>query len=105
MAQRIVTVHVNGKKLKVSCPEGQESALIKASEDVDSRLKDVANSKQILTTEQSLMITALNLANELQQLKTQVEKDKVDTDEKIQLLQSTIEQALLDANKNSKKRA
>lgn len=101
MAQRIVTVHVNGKKLKVACPEGQESALIRAASDVEERLLTITENKIISTTEQALIMTALNLSNELQVLKAQVEQDSIETESKIKLLQSTIEQALLDAKQKS----
>ncbi len=44
-------------------------------------------------------MTALNLANELLQTKAQLSQEKEDNKSKIELLQSTIEQALL-SNKN-----
>ncbi len=94
MAQRTVEITVTDRKLKVACPIGQESALLSSAAELSERLEKANSTKSIATPEQALLMTALNLTNELlkaqQQLKTEQEENK----EKIALLQSTIEQAL-----------
>ncbi|MDP7591848.1 MAG: cell division protein ZapA [Litorilituus sp.] len=94
MAQRTVEITIEDRKLKVACPIGQESALLSSAAELSERLEKANSTKSIATPEQALLMTALNLTNELlkaqQQLKTEQEENK----EKIALLQSTIEQAL-----------
>lgn len=98
MTQRTVEINVIDRKLKVACPIGQESALLGAAAELSERLSAANNNKSIATPEQALLMTALNLANDLlsanQKLKTEQEENK----QKIALLQSTIEQALAPAN-------
>ena len=102
MTQRTVEINVIDRKLKVACPIGQESALLNAAAELTARLTAANGSKSIATPEQTLLMTALNLANDLmvanQKLKTEQEENK----QKIALLQSTIEQAL---SPKSKKQA
>jgi len=99
MTQRTVEIKVIDRKLKVACPIGKESALLGAAAELSDRLTTANNSKSIASPEQALLMTALNLANDLltanQQLKTEQKENK----QKIALLQSTIEQALASSSK------
>lgn len=93
MSQNTVTIEVAKRRLKVACPQGQESALLQAAEDVTQRLVKIkANSTK--TPEQAMLMVALNLANDLLQTKKQHQEDVTALESKIDLLQSTIEQAL-----------
>ena len=94
MAQRTVEINVTDRKLKVACPVGQESALLSAAAELTERLTKASNSKSIGTPEQALLMTALNLTNELLSTKKQLQTEKKVSQQKIALLQSTIEQAL-----------
>jgi len=94
MAQRTVEITVADRKLKVACPLGQESALLSAAAELSERLNTANNSKSIATPEQALLMTALNLTNELLSAKKQLATEQEENKEKIALLQSTIEQAL-----------
>ncbi len=94
MAQRTVEINVTDRKLKVACPVGQESALLSAAAELSERLTNASNSKSIATPEQALLMTALNLANELLTTKKQLQTEQKQNQQKITLLQSTIEQAL-----------
>jgi cell division protein ZapA len=94
MPQRTVEIDVLDRKLKVACPIGQESALLNAAEELSQRLTQSSNSKSIATPEQALLMTALNLANELLTTRNKLKAEQDENKEKIALLQSTIEQAL-----------
>lgn len=94
MKQRTVEINVLDRKLKVACPTGQESALLSAAEELNKRIEKSSQSKVIATPEQTLVITALNLANELLQTQQKLKVELQEKQEKIALLQSTIEQAL-----------
>lgn len=99
MTQRTVEINVLDRKLKVACPIGQESALLSSAAELSERLTKVSNSKSIATPEQALLMTALNLANDLLSAKQQLKTEQEENKQKITLLQSTIEQALAPTSK------
>lgn len=99
MTQRTVEINVLDRKLKVACPIGHESALLGAAAELSERLTKVNTSKSIGTPEQALLMTALNLANDLLAAKQQLKTEQTENEQKIALLQSTIEQALTPASK------
>jgi len=94
MSRQTVEIKVIERKLKVACPRGQETALVSAAAELNKRLEQADNSNAISTPEQALIMTALNLANDLLQCQQQMEIERKQTQSKIELLQSTIEQAL-----------
>ncbi|RHW77408.1 cell division protein ZapA [Colwellia sp. RSH04] len=98
MSQRTVEINVLDRKLKVACPSGQETALLSAAEELSKRLTLSSNAKAIATPEQTLLMTALNLANDLLQAQQQLKVEQQENQEKIALLQATIEQALAPSN-------
>jgi len=96
MSQHTVTVNIANRKLKIACPVGKESALISAANEVSERIKQAGlKNKATNTPEQTMLMTALNLSNELLIMREQMERERQETQSKIELLQSTIEQALL----------
>jgi len=99
MTQRTVEINVIDRKLKVACPIGQETALLSAAAELSVRITTANNSKSIATPEQALLMTALNLANDLLKAKQKLKNEQKENKQKIALLQSTIEQALAPSNK------
>lgn len=99
MTQRTVEINVLDRKLKVACPIGQESALLSAAAELSERLTKASGGKSISTPEQTLLMTALNLSNDLLATKQQLKAEQEENKQKITLLQSTIEQALASSNK------
>ena len=99
MSTQTIEIIVIDRKLKISCPTGQETALVASATELNSRLEKVSNSKTnsktITTPEQMLLLTALNLANDLLKMKKELQKERQENKEKIELLQSTIEHALI----------
>ena len=99
MAQRTVEIDIVDRKLKIACPTGQETALLSAARELSTRLTKASESKVVSTPEQTLLMTALNLANDLLKAQQQLKAEQIDNQNKIELLQSTIEQALAPINK------
>lgn len=58
-------VKVSNKEYRVSYPEGQESKLNQASDLLNRRIQTAKNENAEIGTEQTIAITALNLAHEL----------------------------------------
>lgn len=99
MTQRSVEINVLDRKLKVACPIGKESALLNSAAELSDRLIKVGKSTSISNPDQALLMTALNLANDLLIAKQQLKAEKEDSKKKIALLQTTIEQALTPKSK------
>jgi len=103
MSQHNVTIEVANRRLKVACPKGQESALLLAADEVNQRiLKDNKKPSPSKTPEQIMLMTALNLANDLLTNQQKFEQERQAMQSKIDLLQATIEQAV---NATQKKKA
>jgi cell division protein ZapA len=100
MSQHKIEVSVADKIIKVACPAGQETALLSAAKELNGRLDSTRTSSTIHSTDQALMMTALNLANDLLLLQESVNLERQQTRDKIQLLQSSIEQALIEQKNN-----
>jgi len=94
MAQRTVEINIVDRKLKIACPIGQETALLSAAQELSDRLSKAGACKTISTPEQTLLMTALNLANDLLKTQQQLKVEQEENQKQITLLQSTIEQAL-----------
>jgi len=101
MSQHNVTIEVANRRLKVACPKGQESALLLAADEVNQRInKDSKkSSSSTRTPEQMMLMTALNLANDLLASQKTFEQERIAMQSQIDLLQATIEQAVNATNK------
>ncbi|WP_426358141.1 cell division protein ZapA [Pseudocolwellia sp. HL-MZ19] len=99
MSQNTVTINVANKSLKIACPVGEESALLAAAQELTVRFNKInENTSGSYSSEQSMMMTALNLSYDLLIARNTAEKEKQALQSKIELLQSTIEQALSTAD-------
>jgi cell division protein ZapA len=94
MSQHSVTVEVANRRLKISCPAGQESSLLLAAKELNQRLLNDSKSNSIKTPEQSLVMTALNLSHDLLAARKELEQERAAMQSKIDLLQTTIKQAV-----------
>ena len=94
MTSRTVEIKIQERKLKVACPLGDETALLTSAKMLTEHLDTIALKSSLKTPEQALIMTALNLANDLIKAKKQLETEKRENKQKIVLLQSTIEQAM-----------
>ena len=105
MSKQTVEIKVIERKLTISCPSGQESALVHSVNELNVRLEKINRSPAISTPDQALLMTALNLADDLLKTRMQMKKERQETQSKIELLQSTIEQALNNSSSNADKQA
>ena len=61
-----VKVHIMDKEYQISCEPDEKARLIKAAVDVDTKMRSVKRAGANLSVEKVAVLTALNLANELQ---------------------------------------
>jgi cell division protein ZapA len=94
MAAKTMDIKLLERNYKVACPVGQESALQQAAETLNERLIETKERTQLTNVEQIAVMTALNLCHEWIQDQNEQSAKTAKLEEKIQLLQATIEQAM-----------
>jgi cell division protein ZapA len=60
-----INISILDKDYKVVCPPGEQSALLESARFLDSKMREVRDSGNILGSERIAVITALNMANDL----------------------------------------
>ncbi len=60
-----INVSILDKDYKVACPPGEQSALLESAKLLDSKMREVRDSGNIVGSERIAVITALNMANDL----------------------------------------
>ncbi len=96
MGQQHLEITIADRALKIACPTGQESALIAAADELNTRIIKSNTSTMVTTPEQSLLMTALNLSHDLIAAQDQIRRERKAYQSKINLLKSTIERAMLE---------
>ena len=94
MAAKTMDIKLLERNYKVACPVGQESALQQAADALNQRLQETKENTQLTNVEQIAVMTALNLCHEWIQDQKEQSAKTAKLEEKIQLLQATIEQAM-----------
>ena len=60
-----INISILDKDYKVACPPGEQSALLESAKFLDSKMREVRDSGNIIGSERIAVITALNMANDL----------------------------------------
>jgi cell division protein ZapA len=64
-----VSVSILGKEFMVACPEAQREALRTAAAYLDRAMREIHSTGKVLGTERTAIMAALNIANELLELR------------------------------------
>lgn len=102
MSLQPVDIQIFGRMLRVNCPQEQQLALNQAAEDLNQRLQILKLRTKVSNTEQLVFIAALNLCNELTQEKLKTKDYATNIEQRVRLLQQTIEQTLIEQNCTTK---
>jgi cell division protein ZapA len=62
-----INISILDKDYKVACPPGEQSALLESAKYLDSKMREVRDTGNIMGSERIAVITALNMANDLLQ--------------------------------------
>jgi cell division protein ZapA len=89
-----VTISILGKELMVTCPESEREALTAAARYLDERMREVQDGGMVIGTERCAVMAALNLTNELLQLRKTANDVPAGLDDRLQALNGKIEAAL-----------
>ena len=99
--QQVVAVKILDKEYKVACPPGEHESLISSAKEVDTRMRDIRKSGKVLNMDRIAVMVALNLAHELLGASTQVKNIDANVVDRLETLQSRIDQTLNQCRKAS----
>jgi cell division protein ZapA len=91
-----VTINILGKELMVACPEEERTALVAAARELDQRMREIQDGGKVIGGERVAVMVALNLSNELLQLRQRAGGLPDGVDGRLVALSSKIEAALLE---------
>ncbi|MGL5696250.1 MAG: cell division protein ZapA [Plesiomonas shigelloides] len=91
-----VDIQILGRVIRVNCPEEQKNALFRSADELNKRLQELKQRSKVTNTEQLALIVALNMANELELERRKTQEYAASIEQRIRMLQSTIEQALVE---------
>ena len=99
MAQ--LDISILGQQYKMGCPDGEEANLEKSVEQFNEQLKAMKENAPGRRNEQHIVMAALNYCHQLNVEKIKNEQYTQELNQRIQLLQDSIEQALRPQNKKT----
>ena len=88
-----ITVTILGKDFMVACPDNEREDLLAAASYLDKKMHEIHASGKVIGIERSAIMAALNIANELLELRSR-KKLPPDISDKIKFLQNKIDAAL-----------
>ena len=74
MSSEPVSVHILDREYTVGVEAGERSSLMAAAKLLDSKMREVRGSNRMAAVDRVAVLAALNLAHELQQLRTEGEQ-------------------------------
>jgi cell division protein ZapA len=89
-----VTISILGKELMVACPDDERESLVAAARYLDQRMREIQDSGKVIGAERCAVMAALNLTNELLQLRQQASDVPAGIDARLQALHGRIEAVL-----------
>lgn len=96
MSNSAVEITLLGRTYSIACPAGQEDDLRVVAQGVEQQLTSVKNRTNSLSREEIAIMAALNIGHELYQEKQKNKNYMKQMDDRINLLQSTLENALVE---------
>lgn len=96
MSSRAVDITLLGRTYSIACPTGQEDALRLVADKLEKQLNAVKARTNNLSREEIAIMSALNIGYELFEEQTKNQDYMKQMDERIGLLQSTLENALVE---------
>lgn len=93
MSNQAVDIEILGKVTRVNCPAGQAS-LLQAAQDLDNRLKEMAERTKVTNEVKLLTIAALNICYELQTKQQENAGTQSQLSERMEQLAASLEAAL-----------
>ncbi|WOT04497.1 cell division protein ZapA [Shewanella youngdeokensis] len=96
MGNKAIDITLMGRTYSIACPEGQEEALRHVAHNLETQLVSLKARTNNLSREEIAIMAALNTGYELLEEKQKNQDYNKQMDHKIGLLQSTLENALVE---------
>ncbi|KXO10089.1 Z-ring-associated protein ZapA [Moritella sp. JT01] len=96
MSTTAVDITILGRHFKVGSPSEEVSELHKTAAILNTKLEEIQSKTHIKNLEHLAVMAALNFCHELRQERQKTKEYTNTVDDRIQLLQDTIERALVD---------
>jgi cell division protein ZapA len=90
-----VSVNILGKEYLIACPPAEREDLQKAAALLGSRLKEVRENGRTVGTDRLLLMTALNMANDLAKLMARDEQRGAELGTRVKQMRERVERALV----------
>jgi len=102
MSTTAVDIAILGRHFKVGSPSEEVDELHKTAAVLNTKLEEIQSKTNIKNLEHLAVMAALNFCHELRQERLKTTEYTNTVDDRIQLLQETIERALVDNKVNNK---
>ena len=89
-----VTVRILEKEYFITCPQEERPALLESAEFLNSRMREVRDTGKVVGVDRIAVMVALNLTNELLQLKNRDVKAESDAGTRVRQMRERVEGAL-----------
>ncbi len=99
MSSSAIDIILLGRTYSVACPAGQEAALRSVAHKLEQQLVSLKNRASHLSREDLVMMAALNIGHELSEEKQKNQEYMQQVDQRIRLMQRTLEQALVERSR------
>jgi cell division protein ZapA len=93
-----VSVRILDKEFLVTCPEDERDDLMASAELLNSKMREIRDSGKVVGLDRIAVIAALNMANELLELRSRKQDIQQSVGARIRSLQEKIELALNKGN-------
>jgi cell division protein ZapA len=90
-----VSVHILGKEYLIACPPDEREDLQKAAALLGARLKEIRDGGKVIGTDRLLIMTALNMANDLAKLQAREETRGAELGVRVKQMRERVERALV----------
>jgi cell division protein ZapA len=90
-----VSIRILDKEYLITCPPEERADLQRAATVLNTRLRETRDSGKTIGTERLLMMTALNMANDLAKLQAREERVTADFGSRVKAMRERVERALV----------
>lgn len=89
-----VTVRILDKEYQVACPDEERAALLESAEFLNRRMKEIRDSGKVVGLDRMAVMVALNMANELLQIRNAVEEIEDEVGERARNMRQRMDELL-----------
>ncbi len=89
-----ITIKVLDKEFRIACPESEQASLLESANYLSEKMREVRDTGKVIGMDRIAVMTALNLAHELLQSKSEQADFSRTFGQRLELLQDKVDTAL-----------